>query len=332
MQTEKSENKIEIILIGISLLAIIVMYGTDILRICDWKIPNEIREGANVALIDAFANGNNPFRSLIAPNGDPNVYYMYPLLNNLLAALIVKVTALPAGLIALLLNLIYTTLASALVARITKFYINNRYLIVLSFLMSHYCGWRYTNVSAFPDMLAVVFLLVIMYLCTVRTGKIGIKEIFYLSILTILSFYTKQYAVVVGLPVVIYLWLQEGKKKSFIYFGFTAVLGVASVIIIYFTMPFYFVETLLLVGNSADNDFGWAITQFIKMGKLFFPWFLAVMIWLVFDRKKTKKIDYVIINFFTAIVMLIYFGQNTGAHLSYHLQLWLPSIIIYSSS
>ena len=93
-------------------------------------------------------------------------------------------------------------------------------------------------------------------------------------------------------------------------------------------MPLYFVETLLLVGNSADNDFRWSITQFVKIGKLFFPWFALILSWLFLELKKRRKIDFVAINFTLMAVMLLYFGQNTGAHLSYHLQLWLPSIIV----
>lgn len=34
------------------------------------------------------------------------------------------------------------------------------------------------------------------------------------------------------------------------------------------------------------------------------------------------------IHFFSMMILLIYFGQNQGAHLSYHLQLGLPGIII----
>lgn len=73
------------------------------------------------------------------------------------------------------------------------------------------------------------------------------------------------------------------------YIGWTALFGIVSAGIIYMCMPLYFVETLLLVGNSADNSVWWSITQFIKIGKLFFPWFFVILIWFWRDRRKKEK-------------------------------------------
>lgn len=134
---------------------------------------------------------------------------------------------------------------------------------------------------------------------------------------------------VVGLPVVIYLFLNGYKRECLIYLVETTGIGLLSTVIIYAVMPIYFIETLLLVGNSADNELRWAFTQFIKMGKLFFPWFVVISIWIIRRiYNKRKLIDYVWINLCSMTVLLFYFGQNNGAHLSYYLQLWLPAIIV----
>lgn len=323
----KNSKIVLYLFLGIGVLVILAMYGMDIARMINWRIPNEIREGANAAVVDSLVRGINPYRSLTNEAGAPNVYYMYPILNNLIAALIVKVTHMQSGLVLLLLNMLWTIAFSLLITGICATYVKNRYLLVLPFMLSHYCAWRYTNCSAFPDMLAVLLMTLIMYICTTR--RVAGKYIFILSVLTTMCFYSKQYAVVVLIPVAIYLWMKESRKASLTYVGITALLGVSSAVLIYFTMPLYFVETLLLVGNSADNDLHWAITQFIKMGELFFGWFLLILVWLIRGMKeKNLKADYVMINFWSMAVLLLYFGQNQGAHMSYHLQLWLPAVII----
>lgn len=293
-----------------------------------YEIPNEIRQGANVALTEAFARGENPYRMMTNGNGEPMVFYMYPFLHSLIGAGIVKLTSLPATLVLLGLNFLYITATAVLISRITYCYTKEPYTVILAFLLSHYCGWRYTYVSAFPDMLAVMLMILIIYLCTVRKERINNKYLPVLSILTVLCFYSKQYAIVIGLPVAIWLWLYKGKKQSMYYIGWTALFGIVSAGIIYMCMPLYFVETLLLVGNSADNSVWWSITQFIKIGKLFFPWFFVILIWFWRDRRKKREVDFVWIHFFSMMILLIYFGQNQGAHLSYHLQLGLPAIII----
>lgn len=328
MKKKITKYNYSFVLMLLGVTAIAIMWGMDVIRMIDWEIPNEIREGANIAVAEALAHGNNPFVYLENLQGMPNVYYMYPIFNNLIASLFVRAFGLPAGLVLLLLNFLYTTLTAVVIATVTKHYVKNKYLVMLSFLMSHYCGWRYTNVSAFPDMLAVFMLVMIMYICTVKDEHIRNKEIIQLSVLTVLLFFTKQYAIVTAIPIIVYLSLKKEKSKCLKYIVFAAILGMISVAIVYFCMPLYFVETLLLVGNSADNDFRWSITQFVKIGKLFFPWFALILSWLFLEFKKRRKIDFVVINFTLMAVMLLYFGQNTGAHLSYHLQLWLPSIIV----
>lgn len=328
-QKNKYDKIIQILFISITLIAIGMLWGRDIVRMYYFQIPNEIREGANVAVTQAFSEGINPYRSLTDENGLPTVFYMYPILNNLIGAAIVKITGLSSNLALLLLNFIWTLLTGLLLAGVVKHLTANTYLCTLAFLMGHYCTWRYTNVSAFPDGLGVFLMCLILYLCVcVRvTGKITAL----LSFLTVLCFYSKQYTVVVALPVFVFLFLKVHKKQSIIYALETAVLFGISVLVIYFTMSYYFIETLLLVSGSADNEWKWAITQFIKIGKLFFPSFLGILVWFLLSVRSRKfRLNYVWISFGTMAVLLLYFGQNNGAHLSYYLQLWLPFVIILS--
>lgn len=325
----KYDKIIQILFIIIALAAIGMLWGRDIVRMYYFQIPNEIREGANVAVTQAFSQGINPYRSLTDENGLPAVFYMYPVLNNLLGAVIVKITGLSSSLALLLLNFIWTLLTGLLLASVVKRLTNNSYLCTLAFLMGHYCTWRYTNVSAFPDGLGVFLMCLILYLCVCVkvTGKITAL----LSFLTVLCFYSKQYTVVVAFPVFLFLLLKGYKKQCGFYLLETAVLFVISALAVYLTMPYYFVETLLLVSGSADNEWKWAVTQFIKIGKLFFPAFLGILLWFFISVRSRKfKFDYVWISFGIMAVLLLYFGQNNGAHLSYYLQLWLPSVIILS--
>lgn len=327
MAVKLKKKPIEIIFVFAAIIFIMIMWGMDIMRILDWKIPNEIREGANAAIVDSFVQGINPYRKLVLENGFPSVFYMYPILNNLIAAAIVKLTSIQSGMILLVLNMLWTLGTGLLLSSIVKSYVNDGFLIILSFLLSHYCGWRYTNVSSFPDMLGVFLMVCIMFICT--KYKASVKTVSILAVLTVLCFYSKQYMLVVGLPVAIYLLLNGYKKECLIYLVETAGLGLTSAVIIYAIMPVYFIETLLLVRNSSDNEWRWAFTQFIKMSKLFFPWLMVTFIWIMRRiHNKRQLLDYAWINLCSMTVLLFYFGQNTGAHLSYYLQLWFPAIIV----
>lgn len=330
---KKTNHKGQIFFIVLVVLAAAFLWGKDLIRMADWRIPNEIREGANIAVTQAFAEGDNPYRNVLTKDGLPNVYYMYPFLNNLLGAAIVNLTGIPSGLVLLILNFLWTGLTGILIACVVKRYTSSMYLTCVAFLLSHYCGWRYTNVSAFPDMLAVFLMTLILYICCCMENRIRErgKTAMLLSLLTVLCFYSKQYTVIVAFPVFLFLLLKGYKKACVIYALTGAVLMGASVFIIYVTMPLYFVETLLMVGGSADNELRWAFTQFVKIGKLFFVEFGLIACYIVcLIRKKEFKLDYVWISFITMTVMLLYFGQNNGAHLSYYLQLWIPSVIILS--
>ena len=328
-----TKDWLQIIFTILVVSAAVVLWGRDIVRMIDWRIPNEIREGANVAVTQALAEGNNPYKKFFFEGGLPNVYYMYPLLNNLIGAAIVSLTGIPCGLTLLILNFLWTGLTGILIAQVVRHYTNSIYLTGLAFLLSHYCGWRYTNVSAFPDMLAVFLMTLILYICVCMESRIkeNGRTIILLSALTVLCFYSKQYTVVVAFPVFLFLLVKGNKKTCILYVAATAVLMVVSAFIIYITMPLYFIETLLMVGGSADNELKWALTQFIKIGKLFLIEFFFILCYLIYHiRRKKIKLDYVWISFVTMAVLLLYFGQNNGAHLSYYLQLWMPSVIIVS--
>ena len=112
MEKKVNHYNCNYLLILFSIVIITIMWGMDIVRMIDWKIPNEIREGANIAVVEALAHGNNPFVYLENLQGMPNVYYMYPIFNNLIASLLVRTFGFPSGLVLLLLNFIYNTNSS----------------------------------------------------------------------------------------------------------------------------------------------------------------------------------------------------------------------------
>ena len=72
-----SDIRVVFTLFTIGVIAYI--WGRDIGRICFFQIPNEIRGGANEALVLALSQGINPYRSLICEGGNPSVFYMYPI-------------------------------------------------------------------------------------------------------------------------------------------------------------------------------------------------------------------------------------------------------------
>lgn len=133
MVVEIKKKRIKIIFIIATITFIMIMWGMDLIRILDWKIPDEIREGANAAIVDSFAQGINPYRNLILEKGFPSVFYMYPILNNLIAAAIVKLTSIQSGMILLVLNMLWTLGTGLLISSIVRHYADDDFLIILSF-------------------------------------------------------------------------------------------------------------------------------------------------------------------------------------------------------
>lgn len=133
MKNFKESNNITKVMIGVCIAAIIYLWGRDLLRMISYEIPNEIRQGANVALTEAFARGENPYRMMTNGNGEPMVFYMYPFLHSLIGAGIVKLTSLPATLVLLGLNSLYITATAVLISKITYCYTKEPYTVILAF-------------------------------------------------------------------------------------------------------------------------------------------------------------------------------------------------------
>lgn len=71
MNTKKTEGRkifiVAIVVLGV--LMVCLMYGMDIIRMIDWQIPNEIREGANIAMVNSLVRGENPYKDIMTGGG-----------------------------------------------------------------------------------------------------------------------------------------------------------------------------------------------------------------------------------------------------------------------
>ena len=353
MNEEKRKNRLsDMLLLLIGFAVLVFLYGTDIRRILIGTVPYEIREGACIALVRSLARGVNPYRVLTGQDGMPGVFYMYPILYNAIAAGLVSLTGVSELTALLSLHFLCTLVSGILMAILLYRRTGRAALSIIGMAAMHFCFWRYSNVSLFPDAMAVMWMMLICFLCTGRieagsatdalmgTGeRISLPRIETLVLLTVLCFHTKQYAVVIALPVMVWLFCRYDIRAAITYVISGILIGGGSILLMHITMPDYYLETILLVGNSADNSIHWMITQFIKMGKWFFPWFLAIL--LLFTARirahgqkgaiRSLPGDYPAVAFIGTGVMLLYFGQNQGAHLSYYLQLWLPYVILLAA-
>lgn len=333
MKNEKNKHILNLLFCIGCIAVIALMWGTDLIRIIKYPlIPSEVRESANIQLVKLLSEGINPYVTLEGADGEPLLFYMYPIFNNLLAALVVKITGISAIVVLPLLNWVYSVILGVLLGLIAYKATGRSSLFFVAFIMAHYCCWRYSNVSAFPDIMATLLMVIICYILTKSEYdeiRLTCGNLLLLSILTVLCFFTKQYAITVGFAVTVYLAVKKKWIDLLRYVIFGVIIGGTTCLLVNYFMPYYFPETLVLVGNSADNSIRWMLIQVERLIESYKFWIILSLFAMIIAiiRKELFK-HYRTIALLVLGVCVLYFGQNTGANMSYFFQLLLPYMIL----
>ncbi|MED9904811.1 MAG: hypothetical protein UFG06_11575 [Lachnospiraceae bacterium] len=209
--------------------------------------PREIRDAANVSLAQQFANMQNPY---VVTNEHEYIesINVYPPLNMLIAAALHMLTTLNLYNIFYALDFLYIILTAALITRfIQKYYNASLFLCLLVFAASLTLGWRTGFISTIPDHLGM--LIIVMLLISPKSSHRF--SILTDSILTVLSFYSKQYFLAVCVTVFLYHLLHD-YKAAFRYFIYTAILGILSITILNILFPALSIQLLFFM--SAENS------------------------------------------------------------------------------
>ena len=305
--------------------------------------PKELLEASNVALTETFLAGKSPYTLSSLEWEMPGVNYDYPFLNSLIAAAVAKITCCSTVTAHFAISLISILGSGAigwiLVGRISK----TTVAPALASILFMFCHWRFGYISAAPDDLGMLFLL-LTSLAAVEP-KIRNKPL-WCSLGITLCFYTKQYFVFVAPGLFIYM-LMYSRKEAIKLFVYSLLLNAIAAIVITIYWPLYWTKSFLFTYVGTFIGGGGEIATLIYQLKYLIVLFAALFVVIVVAaamalRKlyrsnkrladiKVKENDPFAMSAVQSVMMLIplyFLGRNDGALLSYFLQLWIPFIAI----
>lgn len=366
MDKFKNEKAIyKLITLAVLAAAVFFVYRIVYAGIIAMPYPKELLEPSNVALTNEFLKGQSPYTRAALTRQVPGTNYDYPFLNSLITAGIAKVTgcsAVTAHFVISLVSIIASGLIGyCIVARqlsrdaeqgrndeTTEKESGRRggyttVAPVLAGLLFMFCHFRFGYISASPDDLGLLFLLLTAYASV--HPKIPNKPLICALGIT-LCFYTKQYFVFVAAGIFIYMLLYSWRDAISL-FIWSLIINAAIFAIIMINWPLYWTKAFLFTYIGTAVGGGGAVTTLIDQFKYLIVLFAALfVIIIVAAAKALKKLyqskgsirnlrirenDAFAMSVVQTIVMLVplyIIGRNDGAFLSYFLQLWMPFVTV----
>ncbi len=303
----------------------------------------EFLEPSNVALTYLFLDGKSPYTLSSLSWDVPGVNYDYPFVGSLLAALIAKITQCLPVIAHLIISFISIIASGVIGVLMVKDRAKTSVAPALTLILFMFCHWRFGYISAAPDDLGLFLFLLTLYLAV--NEKISHKPIWCAVGIT-LCFYTKQYFVLVAVPIFVYFLLYSWREAfKLVFWAVLINLFIATVITI--NWPLYWMKTIALTYLGTVPGGGGEIETLLdQMGYLSVPFaalFLLIGVALFMSLRKMKKNgarlkrfnipenDAFVLSVVNSVVMILplsYLGRNDGAFISYFLQLWIHSIAV----
>ncbi|MCR5688329.1 MAG: hypothetical protein K6G58_09960 [Lachnospiraceae bacterium] len=329
-------------------LAVFAAAGLFIYRIVHAGIlalpyPKELLEPSNVALTRLFAEGRSPYALSALDWEVPGINYDYPFLNSLLAAAVCTVTGCGAVTAHFAISLF-----SILMSGVIGFVFAQRYAVTtvtppLAAILFMFCHWRFGYISAAPDDLGLLLLLVSMLAAV--NPRIKRKPIV-CAVLITLCFYTKQYFVFIAPCIFIYMLLYS-KKDALRFLLYCVLINLAVGVLITVFWPLYWTYSILFMYLGTITGMGNGLATLIEQVSYLMIAFaalfavllaaaIAALVKFIRENRKLRSIKFKENDPFTLcavsipvmLIPLIFLGRNDGAFISYFLQLWMPHIVI----
>ena len=334
-------NKINLLCIPVLIYCVYFIAELLVHTLADADIPNEYREAANVLLTRVFMSGENPY-SLSSLSGElPGFIYLYGPLYSCVTALIAGVLPVNIVLIHYIVTFISMLVSGIFAAKIVRRYSHSLTAPVCAFLFLLVCHWRYGFVNAVPDSMALMFMMITLYVLLLDDFK---YKAMVCAVLTLASFFTKQYFLLVAGTVFIYLFIYE-RRMAFKYVLDCAILAAALALVITLTCPLFWTYTIYLAKGPGSGVAGhvtkngvkvtsgdYNLQQIMSVGGLFLFFFLAETAGVIASAVKRKYTRADVLMFIhlavSGICLVGYLGKNGGAWLSYYLELFIPALVV----
>ena len=317
-------------------LSIVLHKGYTIIA---YNTPKELREMNTVVFAHQFAHANNPYSYAALNNSTPPPTSIYGLIVPLLMSPFIHLFSL-VHLNSLqaceLLTLAVEVAGAVFFYRLLNRKTNHILLSIIGTILFYTCYWRYSAFGgAFPDQWGLSVTIILMDLLHLDEQKQQYRPFVYAACLIIL-FYTKQYFVLVTAGLCIYLYIYSRKDLvRLIIYG--AVMGCASVVLVYILFPLYFTEVFPIAqGQTLTGDSSYSLNQIKKLSLYYGPIVLFAVIGIIRkgygmikNRRMRGIVTYELCQIILSIVPLYKIAENQGTNYTYYLQLWYPYIILF---
>lgn len=313
--------------------------------------PNEYREGASLYAVNLMTQGINPF-SEQAPE---SFFYMYGFIGPWMVSLVQRVLGDHGFLCHRLFSLACLTAAALVVEAEARRLSRGRFPRGMAFLLLLPAGWITHELVSRPDNLALLlFVLAATLLNRSRHWYGAVVP----AVCILLSFYTKQYFVLMVVPMFVGALLVSWRKALVFGFVFTF-LFFPSLVVVKAVFPHYFPMAVLAFGKS---PLAWPhlARQCAAFGLFYWPLIVVVGWWAARALPRSKftlegfwnvngplmritqsaaasseregsLASYAVLLVVNS-VLLIPLGANKGAVLTYFYQLLLPPLILLASA
>lgn len=358
--TSNNKNLIlNIMAAGVMVYAVLLLFNIFYNAFDTAAYPNEYREAANVYMTKSIVEGKNIYSLDVLESEEPGLIYLYGPLESIIAAIFVLLFRADMVLVHYMIAFIAMIIGAGMMARMVREHTSTYLPAAMAFLFTIYCNWRYGYIYAAPDALGLFLLILFLFVLTRKDTNVAKPYIG--AVVAILSFFTKQYFAVIALTGFLYFLFL--KKKDLIRYTLSGIIisAIAFVVInirypLYWTYNLYFLKgpgAGLPSGDVAGTAHN--ISQVKYIVALFFVLFLAAFLHIIIIlyriiRKeinisislKDENIPFIrvsgdehfcfeilfYIQMLVAAAILYYIGNNSGAFISYYLQLFVPALIV----
>ena len=289
--------------------------------------PNEFREAVLLQLGDLFSRGVNPY----SESGPDNFCFIYGFIEPLVAAGLSRVVGAGVRFVEpRLVTLFFTFAAAALVEIEVRHWSKRRTPPFLAFLLALNAGWVLGEVDTRPDHFGL-FCLFAALACVSR--GVSWWRLALSALLTVLSFYGKQYCILIGGPIFLYLLLKR-PWRAFVYAAFAAAFLCGSMLLVERVFPFYF-TTAVLVFLGHGYDLKHMLIQTTLYVWFYWPLMLAFAAgaWIVVKSRTVNAPENDGLRLYSLAAIAMFaactfkFGGNPGAIMSYYNQLFLTPFL-----
>lgn len=360
-------EKIEFIFEKVMMLAFAGLSALYILFLCKRtyifaEVPAEYRDGAVFKVIDMFAKGDNPYSvAWLKGNEAPPVLLDSGFLHVFPAVLFQKLFDVPASLACWIGNLIYVVLAGIIIYIVANKLTRSSLLALIAMCIQLTTMRRHGLLCSRPDMMAVVLLLMITYIC-IKERKT--YDYIIIAVLSVLILFSKiHYAVIVvsvGIHIIYEMFLEKNIKNGIKRLATFVVSGMVTLLISIFLMmkfvpmhlPVWGIRLWNMFSYNTGNKSSQYKTVYDKFTALFHEYsyikYVVIISVVGFaitficskvmrdrgsklscDRDfKIDNISFLIINAIINAVALLFVGRHDGAVLWYFYCMLMPTVIL----